>query len=131
MNVGPYVVVNGVKVKLDYSLNCATDCVTYVYLCKLCEDPCKDGFYFGQTINCMRECTNGHCACFHNDSYMKSVLAFHIWEKHRDHFKYKLDNFREGVIKSVMPANLDRAEDFFVHVTRADTMGLNRYKVMA
>ena len=44
---------------------------------------------------------------------------------------FKLDNFKGGVIKSVMPANLDRAEDFFVHATRADTMGLNRYKVLA
>ena len=131
MEVDRCIVVNGIKIKLDYSLNCATDCVIYVYLCKHCEDPCKDGFYFGQTVNCMRERANGHRACFDEHSYMKSALAFHIWDKHRDHFQNKLENFRGGVIKKVLPANLDRAEDYFVHATRADTMGLNRYKVLA
>ena len=131
MDVDRSVVVNGVQVKFDFSLNCGSDCIIYLYLCNHCEDSCKDGFYFGQTVNSMRERANGHRACFNKDSYMKSALAFHIWDKHREHFKHKMNNFREGVIKSVSPANLDRAEDYFVYATRADTMGLNRYKVLA
>ena len=79
----------------------------------------------------MRERANGNRACFDEHSYMKSALAFHIWDKHRDRFQNKLENFRGGVIKKVLPANLDRAEDYFVHATRADTMELNRYKVLA
>ena len=79
----------------------------------------------------MRERANGHRACFNEKDYMKSALAFHIWDKHREYFQYKLENFTGGVIKSVSPANLDRAEDFLVYATRADTMGLNRYKVLA
>ena len=67
------------------------------------------------------------------NSYMKSALAFHIWDKHREDFKYKMNNFRGEVIKSVSPANFDRTEDYFVYATRNDTMGLNmnRYKVLA
>ena len=131
MDVDRSVVVNGVQVKFDFSLNCGSDCIIYLYLCNHCDDPCKDGFYFGQTVNSMRERANGHRACFNKDSYMKSALAFHIWDKHREHFQHKMNNFRGGVIKSVSPANLDRAEDYFVYATRADTMGLNRYKVLA
>ena len=33
MNVGEAVTVNGIDVKLDYSLNCASNCVLYLYLC--------------------------------------------------------------------------------------------------
>ena len=62
---------------------------------------------------------------------MKSALAYHIWDKHREHFHKKLDNFRVGIVKSTSPEGLDRAEDYFVYATKADTMGLNRYKVLA
>ena len=43
----------------------------------------------------------------------------------------KLDNFRGGIVKSTSPADLERAEDFYVVATKADAMSLNRYKVMA
>ena len=33
MNVGEAVTVNGIDVKIDYSLNCASNCVLYLYLC--------------------------------------------------------------------------------------------------
>ena len=62
---------------------------------------------------------------------MKSALAYHIWDKHREHFHKKLDNCRVGIVKSTSPEGLDRAEDYFVYATKADTMGLNRYKVLA
>ena len=81
MDVDKSVVVNGVEVKFDFSLNCGSDCIIYLYLCNHCDDPCKDGFYFGQTVNSMRERANGHRACFNKDSYMKLTLGFHIWDK--------------------------------------------------
>ena len=125
------VVVNGITVKLDYSLDCGSEFIIYLYLCRHCENPHRDGFYFGHTVNCMRERANGHRACFTESLYMKSALSYHTWDKHREHFHHKLDNFRAGIVKSTSPADLDRAEDFYVMATKADTMGLNRYKVTA
>ena len=123
------VVINGVTVKLDYSLDCGSEFVIYLYLCEHCENPCQEGFYFGQSVNCVRTRANGHRAAFTEDLYEKSALAYHIWDKHREHFNLKLDNFRVGVVKSTSPGDLDRAEDFFVVATEADIKGLNRYKV--
>ena len=53
----------------------------------------------------------------------------HIFDKHPEHFDKKLLNFNFGVVKSVSPPNLDRAEDYYIYMTEADTKGLNRYKV--
>ena len=130
MNIDRTVVINGITVKLDYSLNCGSEYVVYLYLCNLCENPCHDGFYFGQTVNCLRDRANGHRSCFVEELYVKSALAYHIWDKHRDYFHCRLDNFRVGVVKSSLPEDLDRVEDYFVTATKADTMGLNRYKVL-
>ena len=131
MNIESSVVIHGITVKMDYSLNCGSEYVIYLYLCNLCENPCHDGFYFGQTINCLRERANGHRASFNETLYDKSALAFHIWDKHREHFHSKLKNFRAGVVKQTLPEGLGRAEDYFVFATKADTIGLNRYKVLA
>ena len=49
-------------------------------------------------------------------------------DKHPDNFGDKLLNFDFGVIKSVNPLDLDRAEDCFIYITKADIIGLNRYK---
>jgi hypothetical protein len=125
------VVVNGVTVKLDYLLDCGTEFIVYLYLCQHCDNPCRDGFYFGHSVNSLRERNNGHRACFTEMLYKKSALSYHIWDKHREHFHQKLDNFRVGVIKSSSPGDLDRAEDFFVVATEADIKGLNRHKAMA
>ena len=131
MDIERTVVINGMSIKLDYSLDCGTEFVIYLYLCEHCDHPCRDGFYFGQSVNCVRTRANGHRAAFTESLYKKSALAYHIWDRHREHFHQKLDNFRVGVIKSTSPGDLDRAEDFFVVATEADIKGLNRYKVMA
>ena len=130
MNIEKNIVINGLPVKLDYSLNCGNEYVVYLYLCNLCENPCQDGFYFGQTVNCLRDRANGHRACFTEELYVKSALAYHIWDKHREHFHCRLENFRVGVVKCTSPEELDRLEDYYVVATKADTMGLNRYKVL-
>ena len=131
MGIEKTVVINNVTIRLDYSLNCGSEFIIYLYLCRHCDNPCRDGFYFGQSVNCMRERANGHRACFNETLFMKSALSYHIWDKHREHFHCELDNFKAGIVKSVSPQELDRAEDFYVVATQADTMGLNRYKVQA
>ena len=131
LSIEETVVINGINVRLDYSLDCGTEYVIYLYLCEHCENPCRDGFYFGQSVNCLRKRANGHRASFTEDLYKKSALAYHIWDKHKEHFHHKLDNYRAGIVKSTSPGDLDRAEDYFVVATKADTIGLNRYKVIA
>ena len=49
-------------------------------------------------------------------------------DKHPEHFNKKLDNFDFGIVKSVNPMDLNRAEDCLIFITKADTVGLNRYK---
>ena len=131
LHIDRTVVINGVNVRLDYSLDCGTEFIVYLYLCRHCDNPCRDGFYFGQSVNCLRERANGHRASFTDGLYKKSALSFHTWDKHREHFQDKLDNFSVGIVKSTSPAELDRAEDYYVVATKADTVGLNRYKVLA
>ena len=122
------IVLNDFPVKLDFRLNCNSENVIYVYICKHCPDNTE--FYFGQTINCLRERANSHRSCFAETKYKKSALSYHTWEAHRELFHNKLDNFRAGIVKSTSAHMLDRAEDFYVVKTKADIVGLNRYKVM-
>ena len=96
MTIEQSVVINCVTVKLDYSLDCGSEFVIYLYLCEHCEHPCQDGFYFGQSVNSVRTRDNGHRVAFTENLYEKSALAYHIWDKHREHFHLKLDNFKSG-----------------------------------
>ena len=60
--------------------------------------------------------------------YDLSALSHQIYDKHVDKFNDKLLNYDIGIIKSVSPHDLDRQEDFYIYSTKAETMGLNRYK---
>jgi hypothetical protein len=131
MDIERTVVINGMRIQLDYSLDCGTEFAIYLHLCEHCDHPRRDGLHLGQSVNCVRTRANGHRAAPTESLYKKSALAYHIWDKHREHFHQKLDNFRVGVIKSSSPGDLDRAEDFFVVATEADIKGLNRHKAMA
>ena len=115
-----------IDVKLDFRCICTTDNVIYLFICKLC--PHNNSFYVGQTINPCRARANGHRAKFNVDDYQKSALSYHIHKDHPEHVQYKLKNFSSGVIKSTSPMNLDRLEDFYVDLTKAE-LSLNRYKV--
>ena len=88
--------------------------------------------YFGQTCNRLHFRLNGHRSCFkvENLCYEKSALSMHIFTDHLAHFGEKLDNFDFGIVKKVASRDLDRAEDFFIFNSRADIVGLNRYKVI-
>ena len=123
------VCVNGLTVNLDFSLNCKSENVIYLFICKLCPD--NKEFYFGQSINSVQERSNGHRSHFDEGTYKKSALAFHIWDAHRDQFGKKLSNFTVGVVRSTLPKMLDRAEDFYISKSDADVVGMNRYKVLA
>ena len=75
---------------------------------------------------------NGHRDKFKPESFDQSALSLHIINSHLDNFKLKLNdklnNFDFGVVKLVNPMDLDRAEDCLIYITKADTVGLNRYR---
>ena len=127
MNIEKKVCINGLPITLDFSLDCGTENVIYLFVCKWCG---INEFYFGQTINCLRDRSNGHRSAFHKDKYKKSALSYHIWDKHREHFSQKLNNFNVGVVRTALPKDLERLEDFYVVKTEANLVGLNRYKVL-
>ena len=131
MNTPKNIYLNKVHIKLDFSLNCASENCIYVALCKNCR--AFMSFYFGQTVNVSRIRFNNHRDCFkydHKCKYKKSAMSLHTYEEHLDQFEFKLANFDVGIIKSVKPTSLNRAEDFFVYSTKADKISLNRYKVI-
>ena len=122
---------NGASVKLDFRYSCASESVIYVAICRLCREILMkniDNFYIGKTLNALMCRCNGHRDKFKLDRYEKSALSLHIMDKHPEYFGDKLLNFEFGVIKSVNPLELHRAEDCLIHITKADTVGLNRYK---
>ena len=125
MNIESVIHLNGKKIRLDYRFNCGSDSVIYLGICKHCK---SENFYFGQTINVFMCRCNGHRDKFKLDRYEKSALSMHIMDKHPEHFNKKLDNFDFGIVKSVNPMDLNRAEDCLIFITKADTVGLNRYK---
>jgi len=86
-------------------------------------------FYFGRTLWTVRTRFNGHRSKFSLNSYDKSALSFHTYDKHYDKFPDKLNNYEIGIVKMASPNALERLEDYYIFQTRADSIGLNRYKV--
>ena len=121
---------NEIKIKFDFTLNCKTKNIIYLYSCKHCEN--NQGYYIGQTTSTCRERASGHRNCFKilNDKYKDSALSYHIFDKHEDKFGMKLENYNLGIIKTTRPTSLDRTEDYYISMTRADVLSINRYKVM-
>ena len=114
------------EVKLDYTSDCSTECVIYIYVCNLCKH--NESFYIGQSVNSCQTRANGHRANFSKEKHKKSALSFHIYRDHPEHVNEKLSNFSLGVIKSCNATALDRMEDFYVELLNAN-LSLNRYKV--
>ena len=125
INLPKEIVVNGLKIKLDYKLTCTDKNIVYIIICKYCEN----GFYFGQTQTKFHVRMNGHRNSFNVTKYSQSALANHIYHDHIEYFDDKLKCYNFGIIKKVSPYRLDRLEDFYIWSTDADTIGLNRYKV--
>ena len=100
-------------------------------MCKhCCSEHGTPEYYFGRTMDKLHERVNGHRTHFKtkNLEYMKSALALHVFENHLDLFSENLENFHLCIIKSTHPKELERAEDYFIWNTRADTIALNRNK---
>ena len=116
------------RIKLDFRCNCVTENVIYLYVCKLCDS--NVSFYVGQTVNSARGRANGHRSNFNNKAYTKSALSHHMYVDHNERFNEKLLNYDLGVIKTTAAMNLDRMEDYYVELTKAD-LSLNRYKVVS
>ena len=113
---------------LDYSLNCKTQNVIYLLVCRHCDAFSKH--YWGRTMEELHTRMNGHRGNFKmkNSEYKKSALAMHIYEEHVIYFGDKLNNFKLGIVKSTSPMRLERCEDYYIWETRADLISLNRNK---
>ena len=122
--------INDFIVKLDFSLDCKTDNCIYLAICIHCSIPIE--FYFGQTVNPAHIRFNGHRGCFkiENFKFDSSALSHHIFNKHPEHFPNKLNNFKFGIVKSCGPKALNRLEDYYIYTSKADTISLNRHKVV-
>ena len=127
MKVPPRLSIKGFDFNIDYRLNCKTDNVIYVAVCKHCS--AENNFYFGQTTTQANIRMNGHRQKFNVNLYDKSALSYHIYAEHLEFFGEKLNNYDIGIVRSVRPLDLDRVEDFYIHNTRADVVSINRYKV--
>ena len=140
MTLPKVITYNGLKIKLDFSLNCKSEDIIYIARCQhhdasrtadklVCID--NNQCYFGQTCNECRKRMNGHRNCFKllNNNFEKSALSMHIFNDHITNFDTKLKNYELGIIKQVKPCMLDRSEDYYIFKTQADLHGLNRYKV--
>ena len=124
-----FVNTNGLKVKLDFTLNCKSKNCIYVALCRYCNDK---AFYFGQTTTPLHIRFNGHRGCFktNNFKFNDSALSHHIYTKHLENFDSKLLNFKIGIVRSCSAVLLNRLEDYFIYSSKADIISLNRYKVV-
>ena len=128
MNLPKNITLNGVPIKLDFSLNCSSECCIYVAVCKFC----KFGYYLGQTATMARTRFNGHRGCFKipNAKYNDSALSMHIYQDHLEEFGAKLGSYDLGIVKCVKPTRLNRIEDYYIYLTKADSLALNRYKAV-
>ena len=130
LGVPKSVTINNFKIKLDYTLNCKSENVIYIAICKCCEN--LSSFYFGQTVTPAHIRFNSHRGCFKSGKfkYKESALSFHCYDAHLGHFENKLKNYKLGIVKQIPPRNLNRLEDYYIYNTEADKISLNRYKVM-
>ena len=118
------------KVKLDFTLNCKSSNCIYLAVCRHCSDR---EFYFGQTTTALHIRFNGHRSCFKTENlkFNDSALSYHVYTAHLENFGEKLFNYKIGIVKSCNASLLNRLEDKFIFSTKADTISLNRYKVMS
>ena len=116
--------INGKYLRIPRNLNCKSENVIYMWVCKLCYE--KE-VYFGRTTQECHDRSSGHRGCFNNDKWEKSALSMHAREVHNTSFS--LNIFAIAVIKKVSPQRLRREEYRHVEKYQTKTLGLNRYKV--
>ena len=114
------IIVNNLKIKLDYTLNCKSENIIYIAICRHCEN--LSSFYFGQTVTPAHIRFNSHRGCFKfgNFKYKESALSFHCYDVHLGHFENKLKNYKLGIVKQISPRNLNRLENYYIYNTEAE-----------
>ena len=122
--------INGLKVKLDFTLNCKFCNCIYLAVGRHCPN---GEFYFGQTTTALHLRFNGHRSCFKTENlkFNDSALSYHVYTSHLENFEDKLFNFKIGIVRACSANLLNRLEDYFIFTSKADTISLNRYKVMS
>ena len=98
MTLNKHVKIGDFKIRLDFSLNCKSENVIYIGICKICKEFLQ--CYFGQTCNAFHIRINGHRGCFKTDnfSYEKSAFSMHSYEEHLKSFIDKLYIYDLGII---------------------------------
>ena len=119
-----HVTVNNKSIPLPRTLNCKSNNVIYLWLCRLCSE--KEA-YFGRTTQECHDRSSGHRGCFSEDKWEKSALSMHAKDMHPNQFS--LENFSVALVKKVSPQQIRREEFRFIEKFRTIPFGLNRYKV--
>ena len=109
--------INGKYLRIPRNLNCKSENVIYMWVCKLCYE--KE-VYFGRTTQECHDRSSGHRGCFNNDKWEKSALSMHAREVHNTSFS--LNIFAIAVIKKVSSQSLRREE--YRHVEKYQTKTL-------
>ena len=128
------IVVNGVKVNLDFRLTCKDKNILYIAQCQICKAPNKlynEDTYFGQTVSAMHIRMNGHRSKFVIDKnllFEQSALSYHCFLAHKS--QCSMTYFKLGIVKKVRPLNLDREESILINKYRTNVWGLNRICVV-
>ena len=129
------IIVNGMAVFLDFSLNCSDKYIIYIAQCTICSklatQNLNDDTYFGQTVTAMNTRMNNHRAKFVIDSrllFEKSALSMHCYLAHKSEFS--MDLFKLGIVKQARPVDLNRVEESFIQKYRTNISGLNRIAVV-
>ena len=122
------VTINDKVCKLDMKLDCKSKNVIYIFKCQICTE--SNSGYIGQTVQEAHNRVNGHRSKFaaEEEIYKQSALSFHCQLEHPD--KFELSIFKLGLIKQVIPRDLDREEDILIHRYRTHIWGLNRIEVV-
>ena len=111
-------------------LDCtSTNCI-YLAICGHCTD--RTEFYIGQTTTAVHTRFKGHSSCFKVDNlkFNNSALSYQIYDKHVENFPDKLRHFHIGLIRMCRADLVIRLKDYFIHLTKADIISLNRFKVV-
>ena len=122
MICNPNVVLDGKNFKLPNTVCCFTPNVIYSAICKHCSE-----FYIGHTDQMFRQRINGHRYSFNTGKENSSALSYHIKSRHNGLLSERIHNFDLCILEYVnCPSRLLRREQFYIDITRANLIGINR-----
>ena len=124
VNCSPNLLINGTYLKPSKYVNCKSNNIIYLWICKICG--VKES-YFGRTTQECHNRTSGHRSCFTTaEKWEKSALSWHAKEAHQNDFS--LSNFEITIVKQVSPQHLRKTEFKYIDKFKTSSLGLNRYK---